>query len=77
MNCFIKFVKRLAVVVILFFSRLFRWNGIRACRFYPSCSVYSVQAFEHLGFWKACGLTVRRVLKCHPFHTGGYDPVPD
>ena len=69
--------KRLAIAVVLFFSALFRWNGMRACRFHPSCSSYSVEAFERLGFFKALWLTGGRVLKCHPFHVGGYDPLPD
>jgi putative membrane protein insertion efficiency factor len=47
-----------------------------ACRFEPSCSEYSRQAFEKHGFFKGFWLTVRRILKCHPFHPGGYDPVP-
>ena len=69
--------KRVAIVVVLFFSHLFRWNGIRACRFHPSCSAYSVEAFERLSFFKALWLTGCRILKCHPFRAGGYDPLPD
>jgi putative membrane protein insertion efficiency factor len=46
------------------------------CRFYPTCSAYFVQALERHGFFKGGFLGVKRLLKCHPFHPGGYDPVP-
>lgn len=46
-----------------------------SCRFYPSCSAYSIDAFEHYGVWKGTWLTMRRISKCHPWHAGGYDPV--
>lgn len=45
------------------------------CRFYPTCSQYSIQAFKKYGFLKGMWLTLRRVSKCHPFHPGGYDPL--
>lgn len=46
------------------------------CRFHPSCSGYALQAIEHHGVIKGCYLSIRRLLRCHPFHPGGYDPVP-
>ena len=46
------------------------------CRFYPTCSSYFIQALEKYGLLKGVGLGVRRVLRCHPFHPGGHDPVP-
>ncbi len=45
------------------------------CRFYPTCSEYAVQALVKYGVWKGTIKAVIRVLKCHPFHPGGYDPV--
>jgi putative membrane protein insertion efficiency factor len=47
-----------------------------SCRFYPSCSAYAVDAITRHGPWKGAVLTLRRLLRCHPFHAGGYDPVP-
>jgi putative membrane protein insertion efficiency factor len=49
---------------------------LRACRFSPTCSEYSLQAFKRFGFWKAAALTLGRLFKCHPFTAGGYDPLP-
>ena len=46
------------------------------CRFQPTCSEYARQAFEKYSFSKAPILTIKRILKCHPFHPGGYDPLP-
>jgi len=45
------------------------------CRFYPSCSHYSVEALEKYGLLKGVSMTVKRLLRCHPGHPGGYDPV--
>lgn len=47
------------------------------CRFYPSCSSYSLEALQRHGFIIGSYLTFKRLLKCHPFHKGGIDPVPE
>ncbi|MBN2531716.1 MAG: membrane protein insertion efficiency factor YidD [Spirochaetales bacterium] len=46
------------------------------CRFYPSCSHYAEEAISKYGSMKGIFLFIKRILKCHPFHPGGYDPVP-
>jgi hypothetical protein len=46
------------------------------CRFSPSCSVYMIEALERHGAWRGTMLGLRRLLRCHPFHAGGTDPVP-
>jgi hypothetical protein len=46
------------------------------CRFYPSCSQYAIEAINSHGVIKGSWFATRRLLRCHPFHPGGYDPVP-
>ncbi|MBX3236134.1 MAG: membrane protein insertion efficiency factor YidD [Nitrospiraceae bacterium] len=46
-----------------------------ACRFHPTCSAYAQQAIDRYGVWRGSVLAARRLVKCHPFHPGGVDPV--
>ncbi|MFO0689548.1 MAG: membrane protein insertion efficiency factor YidD [Myxococcota bacterium] len=46
------------------------------CRFEPSCSVFAEQAIARHGMRRGLGLAAARILRCHPFHAGGFDPVP-
>ncbi|MDY6919800.1 MAG: membrane protein insertion efficiency factor YidD [Pseudomonadota bacterium] len=64
----------------LWLLTLYRW-GISPllpphCRFHPTCSCYAQEAIQHYGFARGSLLTLRRLAKCHPWHPGGYDPVP-
>lgn len=47
-----------------------------SCRFYPTCSMYAIEAIEKYGAFKGSYLAIKRILRCHPLNKGGYDPVP-
>ncbi len=68
---------RLLILLIKGYQRIISpWFG-NCCRFTPSCSQYGIEALRKYGFFKGTWLTIIRVGKCHPFHPGGFDPVPD
>ena len=69
-------LKRLALIVIRFYQRFISPLLGSNCRFYPTCSQYALEAIEKYGFFKGSWLALKRILRCHPFHPGGYDPVP-
>ncbi|BCI61601.1 membrane protein insertion efficiency factor YidD [Solibaculum mannosilyticum] len=66
----------LLMLPIRFYRRFISPNLPPACRFTPTCSQYALEAIERFGALKGGFLAIRRILKCHPFHPGGYDPVP-
>ena len=72
-------MKKISILLIKIYKKLFSpvlsEMGIH-CKYYPTCSEYTMQAIEKYGFFKGCFLGIKRILKCHPFHPGGYDPVP-
>ncbi len=68
-------IKRLLIFVIKIYQRATFFKR-PSCRFYPSCSNYSIEAINRHGVIKGIGYTLVRLGKCHPFHAGGYDPVP-
>jgi uncharacterized protein len=66
--------------VAVFLIRLYQWTvspllGPR-CRFYPSCSHYALEAVQRFGALRGSWLALRRLLRCHPWQPGGFDPVP-
>jgi putative membrane protein insertion efficiency factor len=77
-SCFAgkKAMKRLLIALVTFYRRRVSPLSAPKCRFTPTCSAYALEAIEKYGAGKGTYLAVRRFLRCHPFHRGGYDPVP-
>jgi putative membrane protein insertion efficiency factor len=69
-------MKYIAIFLITLYQRMISPLLPPACRFFPSCSEYAKEAFKKYGFFKGFWLALKRLGKCHPFHPGGYDPVP-
>lgn len=69
-------MKRLIILLIQVYRVLISPLFGPACRFHPTCSIYAMEAIERFGAWQGSILAIRRILRCHPFHPGGYDPVP-
>jgi len=68
-------MKKVAILLIRFYQRFISPLKRPSCRFYPTCSQYSLEAFQKYGFLKGFVLSIRRISKCHPFHEGGHDPL--
>ncbi len=69
-------MKKLVLLLIRFYQKMISPLTPPSCRFYPTCSHYGVEAVETHGVMKGLWLTIVRISKCHPFHKGGFDPVP-
>ena len=70
-------MKNILLVLIKFYKYAISVHLPRACRYYPTCSDYAYEAISKYGFLRGGWLAVKRILRCHPFHPGGYDPVPE
>ncbi|PEE39079.1 membrane protein insertion efficiency factor YidD [Bacillus pseudomycoides] len=70
-------MKQIFIGIIRFYQKFISPMTPPTCRFYPTCSHYGLEAFQKYGAFKGFWLTLKRILKCHPFHPGGFDPVPD
>lgn len=69
-------LKLVALQLIKFYRRFLSPLKPPVCRFVPTCSEYGMIAIERHGFWKGSWYLFKRIAKCHPFHPGGFDPVP-
>jgi uncharacterized protein len=67
---------RLLMLIVAGYRRMVSPLLMPRCRFAPSCSEYALQALAEHGALRGGWLAVRRIVRCHPFHPGGYDPVP-
>lgn len=69
-------MKRLLLAFVRFYRAAVSPFRPACCRYYPTCSQYALEALEKYGALKGGFLALRRILRCNPFHKGGYDPVP-
>jgi putative membrane protein insertion efficiency factor len=70
-------IKEVIIGLITVYQNTFSILFGPCCRFTPSCSTYASLSIQRFGIIEGARLTLRRLIKCHPFHTGGYDPVPE
>jgi putative membrane protein insertion efficiency factor len=68
-------LKKIFISLIRFYQVAISPLKPPTCRFYPTCSQYGLEAVQRFGALKGGWLTIKRILKCHPFHPGGVDPV--
>lgn len=69
-------IKRFLIFLIRIYKKFISPLKGSTCIYTPSCSTYAIQALEKYGALKGSYLAVKRILRCHPYHKGGYDPVP-
>ena len=70
-------MKKILLLLITFYRKCISPLKPPTCRFYPTCSAYGLEAIQRFGAIKGSYLTIKRILKCHPFHPGGVDLVPE
>lgn len=68
-------MKKILIVLINFYQKIISPYLPSSCRFYPTCSEYAKQSINKYGVIKGMIKSIKRLLKCHPFNKGGYDPV--
>jgi len=69
-------MKQLLFIFIKFYQYFISPLTGQNCRYFPTCSAYTLEAIEKHGSLKGTALALKRILRCHPFHDGGFDPVP-
>jgi len=70
-------MRRMIISLIKFYQQFISPLTPPSCRFFPSCSQYSIESYRRFGVIKGTYLTIVRISKCHPFHPGGVDLVPE
>jgi len=68
--------RQVAIILLTYWNRYISPLFGPACRFHPSCSQYAARAIDRHGLGRGIWLGLRRLLKCHPYNEGGFDPVP-
>jgi hypothetical protein len=69
-------MKYLLIALVRFYQYAISPSLGRRCRYFPSCSEYAVEAVQKYGALRGGWLGAKRICRCHPWHPGGYDPVP-
>lgn len=69
-------IKKIMIASIRFYQIFISPVLGKRCRFYPSCSQYMIEALKKYGIFHGSYLAVKRIMRCHPWHPGGYDPLP-
>lgn len=67
---------KVAILLIRFYQKYVSPLLGQHCRFYPSCSQYTLEAIQEWGFFKGSYLGLKRIIRCHPLNPGGFDPIP-
>ena len=71
----VNFIKKIMIILIRFYQLCISPMLGNNCRYYPTCSQYAIEAIEKKGIIRGSWMAVKRICRCHPWHTGGYDPV--
>ena len=69
-------MKHLLLLLVQFYRCCISPLTPPSCRYYPTCSAYAMETIERYGARRGGWMALKRILRCHPFHAGGYDPVP-
>lgn len=72
-----KLLSYIALGIIRIYQYTFSSILGTSCRYHPTCSVYTSEAIKRFGFFRGGWMGIKRILRCHPFNPGGYDPTPE
>ena len=68
-------ISKILIFIIRIYQKFSSNLTVRHCRFYPTCSQYFIESLQKYGFFKGSYIGIKRILRCHPFNSGGYDPL--